>query len=115
MILVSFVPKGATINSDVYIDTLQMLKARKKQRLRWTCPMFCCIMTMLNLKSASQSELNSSSDWTTIAHHHKIHIWHYQTSITWAPQKKFERVAFLHRCKGLTVLRNSLILQLVKF
>ena len=55
VILVDFMSKGATISSDVYIDTLKKLKARI-QRVRpvGKCLRFYCNMTTLGLTPASK-------------------------------------------------------------
>ena len=55
VILVDFMSKGATINSDVYIDTLKKLKARiRRVRPAWKCLRFYCNMTTLGLTPASK-------------------------------------------------------------
>ena len=53
VVLADFVSKGATINSDVYIDTLKSSKKEYKEfDLIWKCLRFYCNMTMLSLTPA---------------------------------------------------------------
>ena len=70
MILVDFMSKGATINSDVYINTLKKLKARI-QRVRPVLEMFKVLLQHDNARphiSLKTREFVSSFGWTTISH-----------------------------------------------
>ena len=70
VILVDFMSKGATINSDVYIDTLKKLKARI-QRVRPALKMSKVLLQYDNARphnSLKTREVISSFGWTTILH-----------------------------------------------
>ena len=70
VILVNFIFKGATINSDVYIDTLKKLKARIR-RVRPALEMFKVLLRHDSARprtSLKTHEVISSFDWTTISH-----------------------------------------------
>ena len=72
VILVDFMSKGATINSDVYIDTLKKLKARIR-RVRPALEMSKILLQHDNARphtSLKTCEVISSFDWTTISHPH---------------------------------------------
>ena len=90
VILVNF---KATINSDVYNDTLKKLKA-KISRVRPVLEMSKVLLQHDNTRphtSLKTREVISSFGWTTISHSHICQTWHCLTSICWAPQKKFVR------------------------
>ena len=70
VILVNFMSKGATINSDVYIDTLKKLKARI-QRVQPALEMFKVSLQHDNARSHTSLKTHkviSSFGWTTISH-----------------------------------------------
>ena len=70
VILVDFTSKGATINSDVYIDTLEKLKARIR-RVRPALKMSKVLLQHDNARphtSFKTREVISSFGWTTISH-----------------------------------------------
>ena len=70
MITVDFMSKGATINSNVYIDTLKKLKARI-QRVRPALEMSEVLLHHDNTRphtSLKTREVTSSFGWTTISH-----------------------------------------------
>ena len=70
VILVDFMFKGATINSDVYIDTLKKLKV-KIQRVRLALEMTKVLLQHDNARphtSLKTREVISSFDSTTISH-----------------------------------------------
>ena len=70
VILVDFMSKGATINSDIYIDTLKKLKARL-QRVRSALEMSKVLLQHDNARphtSLKTHEVISSFGWTTILH-----------------------------------------------
>ena len=70
VILVDFMSKGATINSDVYIDTLKKLKARIR-RVRPALEMSKVLLQHDNAKPHTilkTREVISSFGWTTISH-----------------------------------------------
>ena len=70
VILVDFMSKGATINSDVYINTLKKLKARI-QRVQPTLEMAKVLLQHDNARphtSHKACEIISSFGWTTILH-----------------------------------------------
>ena len=70
VILVDFMSKGATINSDVYIDTLKNLKARIR-RVRPALEMSKVLLQHDNARphtSLKTREVISSCDWTAISH-----------------------------------------------
>ena len=66
VILVNFMSKGATINSDVYIDTLKKVKARIR-RVRPALEMTKVLLQHDNA-SLKTREVISSFAWTTISH-----------------------------------------------
>ena len=90
VILVDFMSKGATINLDVYIDTLKKLKARIQRVL----PAFKMSKVLLQHDNAGPHttfkacEVISSSGWTKILHPHIRQTWHRLTSICLSPSKK---------------------------
>ena len=68
--LVDFMSKGATINSDVYIETLKKLKSRI-QRVRPALEMYKVLLQHDNARphtSLKTVEVISSFGWTTISH-----------------------------------------------
>ena len=70
VILVDFMSKGATINSEVYIDTLKKLKARIR-RVRPALKMSKVLLQHDNARphtSLKTREVISSFGWTTISH-----------------------------------------------
>ena len=70
VILVDFMSKRATINSDVYIDTLKKLKARVR-RVRPALEMSKVFLQYENARphtSLKTREIISSFGWTTISH-----------------------------------------------
>ena len=70
VILVDFMSKGTTINSDVYIDTLKKLKARI-QRVQPDLEMSKVLLQHDNTRthtSLKTHEVISSFGWTTILH-----------------------------------------------
>ena len=70
VILVDFMSKGATINSDVYIDTSKKLKARIR-RVRPALEMSKVLLQHDNARhhtSLKIREVISSFGWTTISH-----------------------------------------------
>ena len=60
VILVDFMSKGATINSDIYINTLKKLKATKSLTCFGNVLRFYCRMTMLGLTPASKPMWSSA-------------------------------------------------------
>ena len=69
-ILVDFMSKGATINSDIYIDTLKKLKARIR-RVRPALKMSKILLQYDNARrhtSLKTRQVVSSFAWTTISH-----------------------------------------------
>ena len=85
VILIDFMSKGATINSNVYINTLK----NEEFNLLWKCLRFYCNMTMLGLTPASK--LVRSSAPLAGQQFHIPHIqqtWHHLTSIYLCPSKK---------------------------
>ena len=90
VILVDLVSKGATINSDVYIDTLKKLKARIR-RVRPALEISKVLLQHDNARphtSLKTREVISSFGWTTISHPHICQTWHRLTSICLVPSKK---------------------------
>ena len=70
VILVDFMPKGTTINSDAYIDTLRKLKA-KLRRVRPHLDMSKVLLQHDNAKphtSLKTREVIASFGWTTVTH-----------------------------------------------
>ena len=70
VVLVDFMSKGATINSDVYIDTLEKLKARI-QKVRPALKMSKILLQHDNARphtSLKTRKVISSFGWTTISH-----------------------------------------------
>ena len=70
VILVDFMPKGTTINSDVYIDTLRKLKARLR-RVRPHLDMSKVLLQHDNARphtSLKTREVIASFGWTTVTH-----------------------------------------------
>ena len=70
VILIDFMSKGATINSDVYIDTLKKLKARIR-RVRSALKMSKILLQHDNARpytSLKTLEVINSFGWTTISH-----------------------------------------------
>ena len=70
VILVDFIFKGATINSDVYIDTLKKFKARIR-RVRSALEMSKVLLQHKNARphiSLKPREVINSFGWTTISH-----------------------------------------------
>ena len=70
VILVEFMSKGATINSDVFIDTLEKLKARIR-RVRPALEMFKVLLQHDNARphtSLKIREVIGSFGWTTTSH-----------------------------------------------
>ena len=70
VILVDFMPKGTTINSDVYIDTLRKLKARLR-RVRPHLDMSKVLLQHDNARphtSLKIREVIASFGWTTVTH-----------------------------------------------
>ena len=96
VILVDFMSKEATINLDVYIDTLKKLKARI-QRVRPALEISKVLLQHDNARSHTSlktREVVSSFGWTTISHPPYLPDLRL-TSIFWAPQKKFKGAIFL--------------------
>ena len=70
VVLVDFMSKGATINLDVYIDTLKKLKARIR-RVRPALEMSKVLLQHDNARphtSLKTREVISSFSWTAISH-----------------------------------------------
>ena len=70
VILIDFMPKGTTINSDAYIDTLRKLKA-KLRRVRPHLDMSKVLLQHDNAKphtSLKTREVIASFGWTTVTH-----------------------------------------------
>ena len=70
VILVDFMPKGTTINSDAYINTLRKLKA-KLRRVRSHLDMSKVLLQHDNAKphtSLKTREVIASFGWTTVTH-----------------------------------------------
>ena len=90
VILVDFVPKGATINSDVYINSLKKLKARIR-RVRPALEMSKVSLQHDNARSHTSlktREVISSFSWTTISYPHICQTWHRLISICLSCSKK---------------------------
>ena len=97
VILMDFMSKGATINSDVYIDTLKKLKARIR-KVRPDLEMSKVLLQHDNARphtSLKIREVISSFGWTTILHPHIHQTWHRLTSICLGPSKKVKGATFL--------------------
>ena len=70
VILVDFMPKGTTINSDVYTDTLRKLKARLR-RVRPHLDMSKVLLQHDNARTHTSlkiCEVIASFGWTTVTH-----------------------------------------------
>ena len=70
VILVNFMPKGTTINADVYIDNLRKLKARLR-RVRPYLDMSKVLLQHDNARSHTSlktREVIASFGWTTVTH-----------------------------------------------
>ena len=90
LILVDFMSKGATINSDVYINILKKLKAGI-QRVRCALEMSKVLLQHDNARphtSLKTCEVISSFGWITISHPHIRQTWNRLTSICLGPSKK---------------------------
>ena len=90
VILVDFMSKGTTINSDVYINTLKKLKARM-QRVQPALEMSKVLLQHDNARphtSLKTHEVISSFGWTTISHPQIRQTWHHLTSICLGLSKK---------------------------
>ena len=97
VILVDFISNGATINSDVYNDTLKKLKAGIR-RVQPALEMSKVLLQYDNARthtSLETSEVISSFRWTTISHPPYSPDLHRLTSICLGLSKKFERATFL--------------------
>ena len=90
VILVDFMSKGATINLDVYIDTLKKLKAREYEEsdLLWKCLRFYCNMTTLGFTPASKPMRSLAPLAGQFYIPHIRQTWHHLTSICLGPSKK---------------------------
>ena len=84
VILVDFMSKGATINSDVYINTLKMLKA-KIQRVSLALEMSKVLLQHDNARPHTSLK---PFGWTISSHPHICQTWHHLTSICLGPSKK---------------------------
>ena len=91
VILVDFMSKQATINSDVYIDRFKKVESKntKSSNLLWKCLRFYCNMTTLGLTPASKP-MRSSAPLAGEQFYipHIFQTWHCLTSICLGPSKK---------------------------
>ena len=90
VILVDFMSKGATINSDIYIDTLKKLKA-KIQRVQLALKISRVLLQHDNAKPhTSLKPMRSSAPLAGQLHiPHICQTWHHLTSLCLGPTKKF--------------------------
>ena len=115
VILVDFMSKGATINSDVYIDTLKKLKVRIGS-VRPALEMSKILLQHDNARphtSVKTREVISSFGWTTISHPRIRQTWH--LPFVWTSQRKFEGRHFSSDEEVKTAVRKRLKTQPVVF
>ena len=118
VILVDFMSKEATINSDVYIDTLKRLK-RRIQKIQPALKMSKVLLQHDNARphaSLKTGKVISSFGWTTILHPHIRQTWHGLTAICLGPVKEsLRRRHFSSDEEVKTAIRKWLKTQPVKF